>query len=113
VRELVELFDLGLALLQLVGKGKLGSLLLQLGKLVLILGHLLQCWLDELAFHVTDGDGEFIDLKVAEDDLALEEEHLTLKAVPLVEVALADLLELILGCRLEVGLGAAPLCDDA
>merc|ERR1719337_842577 len=55
--------DLTLGLLQLVGKGKLGSLLLQL---------------DELALHVTDGDGELVDLEIAEDDLTLQEEHLAL-----------------------------------
>merc|ERR1712226_1455230 len=68
--------DLALGLLQLVGKGKLGSLLLQLGELVLVLGDLLQGGLDELALHVTDRDGELVDLEVAEDDLALQEEHL-------------------------------------
>merc|ERR1719295_256967 len=78
-----------LGLLQLVGKGKLGSLLLQLGELVLVLGDLLQGGLDELALHVTDGDGELVDLEVAEDDLTLQEEHLALEAVPLVEVLLA------------------------
>ena len=61
--------------LQLVGKGKLGSLLLQLGKLVLVLGDLLQGVLDELALHVTDGDGELVDLEVAEDDLGLQVVH--------------------------------------
>jgi len=69
---------LRLALFQLVGEGELGSLLLQLGELVLVLGDLLESGFDELALHVTDGDGEFIDLEVAEDDLALEEEHLSL-----------------------------------
>ena len=38
--------DLALGLLQLVGKGKLGRLLLQLGELVLVLGNLFQCRLD-------------------------------------------------------------------
>ena len=33
---------LALGLLQLVGKGELGCLLLQLGELVLVLGHLLE-----------------------------------------------------------------------
>ena len=56
--------DLAPGLLQLVGKGKLGSLLLQLGELVLVLGDLLQGGLDELALHVTDGDGELVDLGV-------------------------------------------------
>merc|ERR1712203_953378 len=70
--------DLALGLLQLVGKGKLGRLLLQLGELVLVLGDLLQGGLDELALHVTDRDGELVDLEVAEDDLALQEEHLSL-----------------------------------
>merc|ERR1719206_1606516 len=35
--------------------------------------------LDELALHVTDGDGELVDLKVTEDNFTLEEEHLSLK----------------------------------
>ena len=34
------------------------------GKLVLVLGDLLQGVLDELALHVTDGDGELVDLGV-------------------------------------------------
>jgi len=38
--------------LELVCKGEFGGLLLQLGELVLILGHLFQCGLDELALHV-------------------------------------------------------------
>ena len=37
---------LALGLLQLVGKGELGCLLLQLGELVLVLGNLFQCRLD-------------------------------------------------------------------
>ena len=103
--------DLALGLLQLVGKGKLGSLLLQLGELVLVLGDLLQGGLDELALHVTDGDGELVDLEVAEDDLTLQEEHLALEAVPLVEVLLADLLQVVHGGGVKVGLGATPLGD--
>merc|ERR1712013_938022 len=46
--------------LQLVGKSKLGSLFLELGKLVFVFGHLLEGGLDELALHVTDGDGELV-----------------------------------------------------
>ena len=57
--------------LELVAKGKLGSLLLHLSKLVLLLGDLLQGVLNELALHVTDRDGEVVDLEVAEDDLGL------------------------------------------
>ena len=45
------------------------------GKLVLVLGDLLQGVLDELALHVTDGDGELVDLEVAEDDLGLQVVH--------------------------------------
>merc|ERR1740129_2093138 len=103
--------DLALGLLQLVGEGKLGSLLLQLGELVLVLGDLLQGGLDELALHVTAGDVELVDLEVAEDDLALQEEHLALEAVPLVEVLLADLLQVVHGGGVKVGLGATPLGD--
>ena len=88
---------LALGLLQLVGEGELGRLLLQLGELVLVLGDLLQGVLDELALHVTDRDGELVDLEVAEDDLALQEELLALEAVPLVEVMLADLLQVVHG----------------
>jgi len=98
--------------LQLVGEGELGGLLLQFGELVLVLGDLLEGWLDELALHVTDGDGELVDLEVAEDDLALEEEHLGLQLVPLVEVSLADLLEVIHGGVVNVSLGAASLGND-
>merc|ERR1711872_974661 len=67
---------LALGLLQLVGKGELGCLLLQFGELVLVLGDLLEGGLDELA---------------------LQEEHLSLEAVPLVEVLLADLLQVVHG----------------
>jgi len=110
---LLFISSLALGLLQLVGEGKLGRLLLQLGELVLVLAHLLQGGLDELALHVADGDGELVDLEVAEDDLALQEEHLALQAVPFVKVLLADLLEVV-GARLvDVGLGAAALGDDA
>ena len=83
--------------LELVAKGKLGSLLLHLGKLILVLGDLLQGVLDELALHVTDGDGELVDLEVAEDDLGLQEEHLALEAVLFVKVLLADLLQVVHG----------------
>jgi len=40
--------------LELVCKREFGSLFLQLGKLVLVLGHLLESGLDELALHVGD-----------------------------------------------------------
>jgi len=98
--------------LELVSEGEFGGLLLQFGELVLVLGHFLEGGLDELALHVTDGDGELVDLEVAEDDLALEEEHLALQGVPLVEVLLADLLELVGGGVLEVGLGSTALGND-
>jgi len=103
---------LALGLLQLVGKGELGCLLLQLGELVLVLGDLLEGGLDELALHVTDGDGELVDLEVAEDDLALQEEHLALQVEPLVEVLLDDLLELVVGGVVDILLDAAPLGND-
>ena len=38
--------------LELVSKGKLSSLLLQLGELILVFGHLLESGLDKLALHV-------------------------------------------------------------
>jgi len=98
--------------LELVGKSKLGSLLLQLGELVLVLGDLLQARLDELALHVTDGDGELVDLQISQDDLTLKEEHLGLELIPLVKVALADLLEVVHGRVVDVSLGAAPLGND-
>jgi len=100
-------------LLQLVGEGKFGCLLLKFGKLVLILGDLLQCGLDELALHVTHGDGEFVDLEIAEDDFALQEEHFSLKGVPLVEILLADFLEVLGGGIIDVSLGATALGDHA
>ena len=106
-------FSLALGLLELVGEGKLGGLLLQLGKLVLVLAHLLQGGLDELALHVAHGDGQLVDLKVAEDDLALQEEHLALQAVPLVKVLLADLLEVVRGGCVNLRLGAAALGNNA
>merc|ERR1712089_6280 len=46
-----------LGLFQLVGEGKLGCLLLQFCEFVLVLWYLLQGGFDELALHVTDGDG--------------------------------------------------------
>merc|ERR1711976_702880 len=98
--------------LELVGESELGSLLLPLSKLVLVLGDLLEGWLDELALHVTDGDGELVDLKVTEDNLSLQEEHLSLKLVPLVKVLLADLLEVVHAGVVDVGLGAASLGHD-
>jgi len=104
---------LALGLLELVGEGELGGLLLQLGKLVLVLADLLQGGLDELALHVGDGDGELVDLEVAEDHLSLQEEHLALETVPFVKVLLADLLEVVHVGVLEVGLGAAPLGNHA
>merc|ERR1719500_302604 len=110
---LAEMLIHSLFSLELVGKGKLGSLLLQLGKLVLVLGDLLQGGLDELALHVTDGDGELVDLEVAEDDLTLQEEHLALEAVPLVKVLLADLLQVVHGSGVKIGLGATPLGDHS
>merc|ERR1712140_18929 len=76
---LAEMLIHSLFSLELVGKSKLGSLLLQLGKLVLVLGDLLEGRLDELALHVADGDGELVDLQVSQDDLTLEEEHLGLE----------------------------------
>merc|ERR1712223_1833980 len=104
---------LALGLLQLVGKRKLGGLLLQLGELVLVLAHLFQGGLNELALHVGDRDGELVDLQIPEDHLALKEEHLPLESVPLVKVGLADLLEIVDGGGLELGLGATTLGDDA
>merc|ERR1719430_1649878 len=104
--------DLALGLLQLVGKGKLGSLLLQLGELVLVFGNLLEGGLDELALHVTDGDGKLVDLEVAEDDLALQEEHFTLESVPFVKVLLADFLEVVHVSRFKVSLGSTSFSND-
>ena len=70
--------------LQLVGKGEFGRLLLELGELVLVLGDLLEGGLHELALHVGDGHVELVDAEVAQDDLALQEEHLALEVVPLI-----------------------------
>jgi len=109
---LAEMLIHSLFSLELVGKSELGSLLLQLGKLVLVLGDLLEGRLDELALHVTDRDGELVNLQISQDDLTLEEEHLGLELVPLVEVSLADLLKVIDGGVVDVGLGAAPLGND-
>merc|ERR1740122_548023 len=97
--------DLALGLLQLVGKGKLGSLLLELGELVLVLGDLLEGGLDELALHVRHGHVELVDAEVAQDDLALQEEHLALEVVPLIKELGANLFEIVDRCGLEVLLG--------
>merc|ERR1712080_242188 len=83
--------------LQLVGEGELRRLLLQLSELVLVLGHLLQRRLDELALHVADRHVELVDLQVPQDDLALQEEHLAFQVEPLVKVLLDDLLQLLGG----------------
>ena len=69
--------------LQLVGEGKLGGLLLQLGELVLVLGDLLESGLHELALHVRDGHVELVDAQVPQDDFSLQVEHLALQVVPL------------------------------
>merc|ERR1712018_353166 len=53
-----------------------------------------------------------VDLKVTEDDLALQEEHLGLQFVPFVKVLLADLLQIIHGGILNVSLGSAALSND-
>jgi len=109
---LAEMLIHSLFSLELVGKSELGSLLLQFGELVLVLGDLLEGRLDELALHVTDGDGELVNLQISQDDLTLEEEHLGLELVPFVEVSLADLLEVVDGGVVDVGLDAAPLGND-
>merc|ERR1712226_1498224 len=51
-------------------------------------------------------------MKVTEDDLALQEEHLGLQFVPFVKVLLADLLQITHGGILNVSLGAAALSND-
>jgi len=112
VESLPNFQSLGFALFELVGEGELGCLLLQFGKLVLVLGDLLECGLDELALHVTHGDGELVDLEVAEDDFTLQEEHLSLEAVPFIKVLLADFLEVIGGGAVEVSLGSDALSND-
>ena len=81
---LAEMLIHSLFSLELVGKSELGSLLLQLSKLVLVLGDLLEGGLDELALHVRHGHVELVDAEVAQDDLALQEEHLALEVVPLI-----------------------------
>merc|ERR1712080_814914 len=98
--------------LQLVGEGELRRLLLQLSELVLVLGHLLQRRLDELALHVADRHVELVDLQVPQDDLALQEEHLAFQVEPLVKVLLDDLLQLLVGGVVDVLLDAAPLGYD-
>merc|ERR1712212_165691 len=98
--------------LQLVGKSKFGSLFLELGKFVFVFGDLLEGGLDELALHVTDGDGELVDLKVTEDNFTLKEEHLSPKRVPLVKILLADFLQLIGGGIFKISFGSTTLSND-
>ena len=50
--------------MDLVCKGKLGSLLMQLGELVIVLEDLLKGGLYELFLPFTDGDGEIVDLEL-------------------------------------------------
>jgi hypothetical protein len=80
---LLHCADLLVLGLELVGKGKLGRLLLKLGKLVLKLGDLLERGLHELALHVRDGHGELVDGEVAQQHLALQVEHVALQVEPL------------------------------
>jgi len=98
--------------LELVCEREFGSLFLELGKLVLVFGDLLECGLDELALHVRDGHVELVDLEVSEDDFSLQEEHFSFQVVPLVEVVLDDLFELVFAGVLDVLLGSAALADD-
>jgi hypothetical protein len=93
----------------LIGECEFGGLFLQFCEFVLVLGDLFEGGLDELALHVTDGDGELVDLEVSEDDFTLEEEHLSLKTVPLVEVLLADLLQVVFGGGVQVSCPASGL----
>jgi len=51
-------------------------------------------------------------LEVSEDDFSLQEEHFSLQVVPLVEVVLDNLLELVFAGVLNVLLGSASLADD-
>merc|ERR1719391_1991886 len=57
---------------QLVPEVELGRLFLELGKLVLVLRHLLQSWLNEFSSEVIHGDVELIDLIVFNLDLVFE-----------------------------------------
>merc|ERR1712156_383595 len=57
-------------------------------------------------------DGELVDLEVTEDDLTLQEEHLSLQFVPFVKGLLADLLQIVNGCIFDVSLGSTTLSND-
>merc|ERR1719458_1456860 len=51
--------------LQLVSEVELCSLLLELGKLVLVLGNLFQCRLDEFSSQIIDGNVQLVNLKAS------------------------------------------------
>merc|ERR1712147_306859 len=89
---LAEMLIHSLFSLELVGKSELGSLLLQLGKLVLVLGDLLEGRLDELALHVTDGG--VVDVGLGAAPLGNDTE-------PLLSLALLLLLQLLGGLLTE------------
>merc|ERR1719323_287906 len=104
--------DLLVLSLELVSECKLGGLLLQFGELILVLGHLFQCGFDELALHVAHRHVELIDLEVAQNDLALQEEHFSLQVEPFVKVLFDNVLELLIGGVVNVLLDATPFGND-
>merc|ERR1719391_1957703 len=81
---------------QLVPEVELGRLFLELGKLVLVLRHLLQSWLNEFSSEVIHGDVELIDLKVPFSDFKFHIIFLGFAEVHSIKVLLYNLLQLLL-----------------
>merc|ERR1719270_1728083 len=101
-----------LDVLELGAQVELARLLLQLGELVLVLGHLLQRRLDEFSSKIIDGDVELVDLIALELDLLLDVVLGVLHPDDPLVVLLADATQLVCVHAVEVLWLPAPLVDD-
>merc|ERR1711900_126768 len=97
--------------LQLVSEVELGSLLLELCKLVLVLGNLFQCRLDEFSSQIIDGNVELVNLKPSFPDFEFHVILLRLALIHAVKVLFADLLQCIFTGALQILWLAAPLVN--